>query len=61
VEPRPHAGRLVGRLGGGGGGRDAAGRARQRRRRLATDPGGLLRPCRAQAEPRADLARPRSR
>ena len=57
VEPRPHAGRLVGRRGRGGGVRHAAGGARQRRRRLAPHPGRVLRAGRPQAEPRPRLAR----
>ena len=57
VGPRAHAGRLERRLGGRGRGRDAPARARQRRRRLDPDPGRLLRAGRAQAEPRARLAR----
>ena len=55
-----HAGRVERRLGGGGRGRDAPARARQRRRRLDPHPRGLLRPGRAQAEPRAGLGRART-
>ena len=58
VEPRPHPGRLVRRLGGGGRGRHRPGRRRQRRRRLDPHPGGLLRPVRPQGRPRADPVRP---
>ena len=61
VEPRPHARRLLGRLGGRGRRRHAAGRARQRRRRLAPHPCRVLRARRPQAEPRARLARARPR
>ncbi len=54
VAHRPHLGRLLGRLGGVrrlGRGPDGA---RQRRRRLDPDPGRLLRPGRAQADPGPD-------
>ena len=57
--PRPHAGRLVERLGRGGGRRDGADRARRRRRRLDPHPGVVQRPRRAQAHPRPGHQRDR--
>ena len=56
-----HARRVVGRLGGRGRRRHGPDRARQRRRRIAEDPGGVLRPRRPEAVPRARLAGSRRR
>ena len=53
---RPHAGRLLGRLGGGGRRRPDAARGRHPDRRLGDPPGGLLRCCRLQADLRRDPA-----
>ena len=48
--------RVLGRLGRGRGLGHGAGRARQRRRRVHPDPGLVLRPGRAQADPRPQFA-----
>ena len=53
---RPHAGRIVGRLGGGGRGGHRAGRDRHRHRRLDPPAGGLRRHLRDQADLRPLLA-----
>ena len=61
VGPRPHARRLVGRVGRGGRGRHRARGRRQRRRRLDPDPGRLQRAGRPEDQPRHRPLRPADR
>ena len=61
VEPRPHARRLLRRVGCGGRGRHRPGGGRQRRRRLDPHPRRLQRPGRAEDQPRPRAVRPADR
>ena len=58
VEPRPHARRVLRRLGGGRRRGHGPDRPRQRRRRVDPHPGRVLWAGRPEAQPRADLGRP---
>ena len=57
VEHRPHAGRLLGRIGRRRGRRHRARCGRQRRWRVGAHPGGVQRPGRPQAQPRPRAVR----
>ena len=61
MEHRPHARRVVGRVGRRGGGGHRPGRGRQRRRRVDADPGRLQRPGRPEDQPRRRALRPADR